>query len=166
MWEGRIERRLDYWEGGCDCVPWKAIPADRRTCLYAARAIRVSRLLDKQRSSCQQRWHKHMGISARTKTFTPKLTRAKSKSLTPTSSIEDVLVEHQAILTPSDPMSTVQVSLPLPVLPQDWAGDNDFKVVGQLSPATQRNLEPVGPHFLAHARRVRRIQAPNRRVTS
>lgn len=51
-------------------------------------------------------------------------------------------------------MAAVQVSLPLPLLPQDWSGEKDFKSIGQLSSATQRNIEPVGPHFLAHARRV------------
>ena len=48
----------------------------------------------------------------------------------------------------------VQVSLPLPVLPEGWSAEKDFKAVGTLSPATQRIVEPVGPHFLAHARRV------------
>jgi DnaJ family protein C protein 2 len=52
-------------------------------------------------------------------------------------------------------MSSVQISLPLPVLPQGWAGEKDFKPVGQLSQANDRNIEPVGPHFLAHARRKR-----------
>ncbi|KAK2783194.1 hypothetical protein FQN52_000408 [Onygenales sp. PD_12] len=47
------------------------------------------------------------------------------------------------------------VHLPLPVLPAGWAADKDFKAVGTLSSATQRNVEPVGPHFLAHARRKR-----------
>ena len=78
--------------------------------------------------------------------------------LTPTSSIEEAQTQYRATLPPSDLMSTVQISLPLPVLPQGWKGENDendFKAVGQLSPSTQRNLEPVGPHFLAHARRVR-----------
>ena len=51
-------------------------------------------------------------------------------------------------------MAAVQVSLPLPVLPEGWSAEKDFKRVGTLSSATQRNLEPVGPHFLAHARRV------------
>ena len=51
-------------------------------------------------------------------------------------------------------MAAVQVSLPLPVLPQGWSEEKDFKPIGQLSSATQRNIEPVGPHFLAHARRV------------
>lgn len=42
----------------------------------------------------------------------------------------------------------------LPALPEGWAAEKDFKVVGSLSPAEKRNVEPVGPHFLAHARRV------------
>ncbi|ORY17805.1 zuotin [Clohesyomyces aquaticus] len=52
-------------------------------------------------------------------------------------------------------MASVQVSLPLPVLPEGWAGEKDFKAIGHLSHATDRNIEPVGPHFLAHARRKR-----------
>ncbi len=52
---------------------------------------------------------------------------------------------------------TTQVALPLPVLPEGWSGDGgkDFKAIGSLSKATQRSIEPVGPHFLAHARRAR-----------
>jgi DnaJ homolog subfamily C member 2 len=48
-----------------------------------------------------------------------------------------------------------QVNLPLPVLPETWSGEKDFKAIGKLSAATQRSIEPVGPHFLAHARRAR-----------
>lgn len=48
-----------------------------------------------------------------------------------------------------------QVSLPLPVLSEGWAGEKDFKAIGKLTAATQRSIEPVGPHFLAHARRAR-----------
>lgn len=48
-----------------------------------------------------------------------------------------------------------QVNLPLPVLPAGWAGEKDFKAIGSLSSATERSIEPVGPHFLAHARRAR-----------
>jgi DnaJ homolog subfamily C member 2 len=48
-----------------------------------------------------------------------------------------------------------QVSFPLPVLPETWSGEKDFNPVGKLSAATQRSIEPVGPHFLAHARRAR-----------
>ncbi|KAI9820300.1 MAG: hypothetical protein M1827_005922 [Pycnora praestabilis] len=52
-------------------------------------------------------------------------------------------------------MASAQVALPLPILPEGWSGEKDFKAVGTLSSATQRNIEPVGPHFLAHARRKR-----------
>lgn len=51
--------------------------------------------------------------------------------------------------------SVATVTLPLPALPSGWAADKDFKAVGKLSEATQRSIEPVGPHFLAHARRAR-----------
>ena len=51
-------------------------------------------------------------------------------------------------------MANVDISLPLPVLPEGWAGEKDFKAIGQLSEANDRNIEPVGPHFLAYARRV------------
>lgn len=54
-------------------------------------------------------------------------------------------------------MAAVHFTLPLPVLPQGWSGEKDFKSIGQLSSATQRNIEPVGPHFLAHARRVSQL---------
>jgi DnaJ family protein C protein 2 len=47
------------------------------------------------------------------------------------------------------------VSLPLPVLPAGWAADKDFKAIGSITTSTQRSIEPVGPHFLAHARRAR-----------
>ncbi|KAI8196480.1 Zuotin [Colletotrichum sp. SAR 10_76] len=43
----------------------------------------------------------------------------------------------------------------LPALPEGWSAEKDFKAVGSVSAATQRSLEPVGPHFLAHARRAR-----------
>jgi DnaJ family protein C protein 2 len=52
-------------------------------------------------------------------------------------------------------MASVTISLPLPVLPQGWTAEKDFKPIGQLSHANDRNIEPVGHHFLAHARRVR-----------
>ncbi|KAH7126204.1 DnaJ domain-containing protein [Dactylonectria macrodidyma] len=51
--------------------------------------------------------------------------------------------------------SVATVMLPLPALPSGWSADKDFKAVGQLSEAAQRSIEPVGPHFLAHARRAR-----------
>jgi DnaJ family protein C protein 2 len=54
-------------------------------------------------------------------------------------------------------MANIEISLPLPVLPEGWAGEKDFKAIGQLSEANDRKIEPVGPHFLAYARRVRYI---------
>lgn len=47
------------------------------------------------------------------------------------------------------------VKLPLPFLPEGWSAEKDFKAIGSLSAASQRSIEPVGPHFLAHARRAR-----------
>ncbi|KAJ5767510.1 hypothetical protein N7533_000093 [Penicillium manginii] len=53
-------------------------------------------------------------------------------------------------------MAPVQVvNISLPALPSGWSAEKDFKPVGGLSAATQRNIEAVGPHFLAHARRKR-----------
>lgn len=52
-------------------------------------------------------------------------------------------------------MATLQSALPLPALPSGWSADKDFKAIGHLSSASARNIEPVGPHFLAHARRKR-----------
>ncbi|KAL4965302.1 putative ribosome associated DnaJ chaperone Zuotin [Aspergillus stella-maris] len=53
-------------------------------------------------------------------------------------------------------MSSAQsINVTLPALTAGWTADKDFKAVGKLSAVTQRNLEPVGPHFLAHARRKR-----------
>ncbi|KAK3396034.1 DnaJ domain-containing protein [Sordaria brevicollis] len=69
-------------------------------------------------------------------------------------------------------MATV-VPLPLPTLPEGWTAEKDFKPIGKIAQneTTQRTIEPVGPHFLAHARRARhkrtfseddRIQAQER----
>jgi DnaJ family protein C protein 2 len=52
-------------------------------------------------------------------------------------------------------MATAQIQLPLPVLPAGWAGEKDFKAVNSLSAPVHREIEAVGPHFLAHARRKR-----------
>ncbi|KAF2843370.1 zuotin [Patellaria atrata CBS 101060] len=52
-------------------------------------------------------------------------------------------------------MATGVKELPLPVLPDSWTAEKDFKAIGTLSDPVQRNIEPVGPHFLAHARRKR-----------
>jgi DnaJ family protein C protein 2 len=53
--------------------------------------------------------------------------------------------------------ANVEINLPLPVLPEGWAGEKDFKPVGSLSKTNDRKIEPVGPHFLAYARRVRSL---------
>ncbi|KAK1826898.1 ribosome associated chaperone Zuotin [Podospora conica] len=69
-------------------------------------------------------------------------------------------------------MATIS-TLTLPALPEGWAAEKDFKPIGKITKAhaTQRTIEPVGPHFLAHARRARhkrtfseddRIQAQER----
>lgn len=47
------------------------------------------------------------------------------------------------------------VTLPMMALPAQWESEKDFNAIGKLSEAVQRSLEPVGPHFLAHARRAR-----------
>ena len=62
-------------------------------------------------------------------------------------------LQHPSIIMAVLPYP-VLISLPLPVLPENWSAEKDFKAIGKLSSATLRNLEPVGPHFLAHARRV------------
>lgn len=46
------------------------------------------------------------------------------------------------------------LTLSLPPIPSSH-GDTPFKATGKLSPATQRQIEPVGAHFLAEARRKR-----------
>ena len=51
--------------------------------------------------------------------------------------------------------SVATITLPLPALPNGWTGEKDFKAIGQVSAAVQRSIEPIGPHFLAHARRAR-----------
>lgn len=67
--------------------------------------------------------------------------------------VESNIWENDIILNMSATQRNQSV-LPLPVLPEGWTAEKDFKPLGTLAPATQRNIEPVGPHFLAHARRV------------
>ena len=43
----------------------------------------------------------------------------------------------------------------IPSLPTDWAAEGDVKRFKSLSKGTHRSLEPVGPQYLAHARRMR-----------
>jgi DnaJ family protein C protein 2 len=52
-------------------------------------------------------------------------------------------------------MAATKVALPLPLLPKGWSSEKDFKAISSLSAPIQREIEPVGPHFLAHARRKR-----------
>jgi len=51
-------------------------------------------------------------------------------------------------------MATLHIAKALPTLPGDWSGENGFIFQGSLSAPVHRSIEPVGPHFLAHARRV------------
>ncbi|KAK3703147.1 Zuotin [Vermiconidia calcicola] len=52
-------------------------------------------------------------------------------------------------------MATIQLSATLPSLPDGWSAEKDFKPISHVSAPTSRAIEPVGPHFLAHARRKR-----------
>ncbi|KAK0773437.1 Zuotin [Friedmanniomyces endolithicus] len=52
-------------------------------------------------------------------------------------------------------MATIQIAAALPSLPTDWTAEKDFKSISHITHPTARSLEPVGPHFLAHARRKR-----------
>jgi hypothetical protein len=54
--------------------------------------------------------------------------------------------------------ATQEANFTFPALPQGWGAGKNSKLLGTLSSATQRNIEPVGPHFLAHARRVNIVQ--------
>ena len=81
-------------------------------------------------------------------------TRSLAEDLPSAQKVEDIDSRLSVRVITIITMAAVQVSLPLPVLPQGWSEEKDFKPIGQLSSATQRNIEPVGPHFLAHARRV------------
>ncbi|KAI0142007.1 DnaJ domain-containing protein [Pestalotiopsis sp. NC0098] len=51
--------------------------------------------------------------------------------------------------------SATVVSRPLPTLPEGWSAEKDFKPVASVTASAKRTIEPVGPHFLAHARRAR-----------
>ncbi|KAF2488022.1 DnaJ domain-containing protein [Neohortaea acidophila] len=52
-------------------------------------------------------------------------------------------------------MATIQLTATLPSLPDGWSAEKDFKPIDHLSAPISRAIEPVGPHFLAHARRKR-----------
>ncbi|KAI1842211.1 hypothetical protein JX265_001428 [Neoarthrinium moseri] len=51
--------------------------------------------------------------------------------------------------------SATVVSRPLPTLTEGWSAEKDFKPVASVTASTKRTIEPIGPHFLAHARRAR-----------
>ncbi|KAH9905131.1 putative zuotin [Xylariomycetidae sp. FL2044] len=51
--------------------------------------------------------------------------------------------------------ATTVVTKPLPALSEGWSAEKDFKPIGHITASTKRTIEPVGPHFLAHARRAR-----------
>ncbi|CCU76619.1 unnamed protein product [Blumeria hordei] len=52
-------------------------------------------------------------------------------------------------------MSIPFISSSLPHLPEDLTSLESFVILENFSKPTQRNFEPVGPHYLAHARRAR-----------
>ncbi|KAF2769655.1 DnaJ-domain-containing protein [Teratosphaeria nubilosa] len=52
-------------------------------------------------------------------------------------------------------MAAIQLSATLPSLPSEWSAEKDFRAIASLTHPTNRSIEPVGPHFLAHARRKR-----------
>lgn len=52
-------------------------------------------------------------------------------------------------------MATIQLTGTLPSIPDGWSAEKDFKAISSLSAPISRAIEPVGPHFLAHARRKR-----------
>lgn len=63
--------------------------------------------------------------------------------------------KNEAIHTVVKMATATTVIRPLPVLPDGWSAEKDFKPIGSITASTQRTIEPVGPHFLAHARRAR-----------
>ncbi|KAF3901890.1 Zuotin [Orbilia brochopaga] len=52
-------------------------------------------------------------------------------------------------------MNVVATTHNLPAPEAEWTHEDAFHIVEQLSKPIHRNLEPVGPHYLAHARRKR-----------
>ncbi|EPS36519.1 hypothetical protein H072_9950 [Dactylellina haptotyla CBS 200.50] len=52
-------------------------------------------------------------------------------------------------------MNVVATSHSLPPAEPEWVHEGSFHILEQLSKPVHRNLEPVGPHYLAHARRKR-----------
>ena len=66
----------------------------------------------------------------------------------------------------SSNMAVIKADLPvLPALSDGRRIEGGFKVLGKLSPPTVRKLEPVGPHFLAYARRVDYLSSNKKQCT-
>jgi hypothetical protein len=85
--------------------------------------------------------------------YSPPPANTPRESIVPNSPPKNETQEADIV---SPTMAThTEVALPLPVLPAGWSAEKNFRVLNSLSKATQRNIEPVGPHFLAHARRAR-----------
>ena len=68
--------------------------------------------------------------------------------------------EPDTIAEANSTMSAIDSGLDepmLPALPEGWKGDSEdnpnFKALGTLSTPVMRKIEPVGPHYLAFARR-------------
>ena len=52
--------------------------------------------------------------------------------------------------------ATIKIDAPLPAFTGEWTGgDALFLSHAAVSAPVNRKIEPLGPHFLAHARRVR-----------
>lgn len=51
--------------------------------------------------------------------------------------------------------ATTTITRPLPALAEGWSAEKDFKPLSVIAASAPRTIEPVGPHFLAHARRAR-----------
>ena len=70
-------------------------------------------------------------------------------------SIHDHLKESGPKGKPLTGKMDVIRGLPLPKLPEGWSAPGDFKALGTISKPKMRAVEPVGPAFLAFARRKR-----------
>lgn len=50
--------------------------------------------------------------------------------------------------------SSIKIDSALPVFSGEWSAEGNFVSHAAISAPVNRKLEPLGPHFLAHARRV------------
>lgn len=51
--------------------------------------------------------------------------------------------------------ASLKIDSPLPAFSGEWTNESNFISHASISEPINRKLEPLGPHFLAHARRVR-----------